>query len=209
MRELTVMDAIGYVRQCLDELETNGSSMFGEDMDGASLDVIVARWLPYAVEYVHRNMPVSELDGREATNDEVEIAYSGSIVTIKFLRDMERLLHVKSSDSDHVVTVAVDEDSPEGRMQLNGYVCGTWDAPVLVRMKSNSGMSKPIYRYYSIRKPLPDIRISYIPKQKSGQQVYLVSDNALNHILDYLTGLVLQTYNEQERANMYFAKANN
>lgn len=208
MEALSVTYAIGHVRRSLDELETNASAMLGQEMDGASIDVICAACLPEAVEYVHRNAPLALLDGIAAEPDDMEVLDGGVYLEIRMKRKMERLLYVRCSGSGNVVTTAVQEDSPEGRMQLNPYTRGTYDSPVLVRMASGEGL-KPVFRYYSPRTQGNDmeLHLGYIPHQDKGLPVYMVSGRAVNAVLDRLVGLVLYSFSEADKAAIYFSKA--
>lgn len=210
MRELTVTDAIAHVRHSMDELEMNGSSMFGEEMDAAALDILCARHLPAAVEYVHRQMPAGSLDGLTASDEEVHAETDeNGVISVHLSVDMTRLVAFRASDSIHVLTGYVAEDSPEGRMQLNRHVCGRYDSPVLVRVDGSMGR-RPAFRYYSAKDPSepPELEIIYLPYQDDGSQSYMVADHAVQPVLERLTGLVLSSYGEAERAQSFFDRSN-
>lgn len=210
MKELTVTDAIAHVRHNIDELEMNGSSMFGEEMDAAALDILCARHLPSAVEYVHRQMPAGSLDGVKAPEEEIHAETDEyGVISVRIAADMTRLVSFRASDSMHVLTGYVKEDSPEGRMQLNRHVCGRYDSPVLVRVDGSMG-HRPAFRYYSAKDPSepPELEIIYLPYQADGSQSYMVADHAVQPVLDRLTGLVLSSYGESERAQLFFDRSN-
>ena len=66
MAQFTPEDAVMLVRRNLDELEPNGSIMYGTDTDNESLDNIIKRHLPDAINAVHLAAPVNLLEGEEA-----------------------------------------------------------------------------------------------------------------------------------------------
>lgn len=211
MKEVTVSDAIGHVRRCLDELEPNGSAMMGADMDNAAIDIITAKCLPEAIEYIHRSAPLTVLDGLTAGREDMEVTVEGLVVTVRMLVEIDRLLYIKSSDSEHMVTSAVEEDSPYARMQLNRYTRGTFDNPAVVLVRTESSGLMPSYRYYSLKEqdPAPVFSVGYIPHQgNQHQQSYMVADAAVNMMKYQLTGMVLSSYGEYERAKIYFDMSN-
>ena len=66
MAQITPGDAVTLVRRNLDELELNGSIMYDTDTDNESLDNIIKRHLPDAINTVHLAAPVQLLEGEDS-----------------------------------------------------------------------------------------------------------------------------------------------
>lgn len=147
--------ALTLVRRNLDELMPNGSAMYGsQDRDNESLDDLVARLLPDAVNAVHLAAPVHLLEGESIRLDEeagtpgygwIDFEMKGSLYTgvafiwlpagYKYLR----LVAFRAADSEIILTNAIPAASPEGRMQLDKYLRGRSDRPCLVRRQGSLG----------------------------------------------------------------------
>lgn len=222
--ELTIAEAVKLVRKNLDELEPNGSSMYGgEDADNASLDAIIGRNLPEAINSVVLLAPVGYLEGHTLTPGELAQTLIPNPVQDGVLEftppaaDFLRLVAFKAWDSQIVVTNYLDEASAEGRKQLNRYLRGRPDRPRLVKVQGTT--TPPVFRYYSLER-IPQAGqetqaislFTYAKEAKleeGGTPVthYDVPRLIKRNIIDMLTGLVLQAFNDQ-RSSVYITKAN-
>lgn len=224
---LTIAEAKQLVRKNLDELEANGSGMYGEDTDNAVLDSLIERSLPEAINAVNLAAPVTLLDGIELEPDNAEdFSFVSPVVDgvleFKILReDFLRLVAFRATDSDVVVTSVLDEASAEGRKQLNKYLRGRSDRPRLVKLQ---GMWKdihdkfcPDFKYYTLSINPEEgeesgavALCSYVKEEKydesSAASDYHISQRLRQNIIDYTTALVLTAMGDQ-RSQSYYQKA--
>ena len=218
MKQLSVADAIAAVRKNLDEIGLNESIMYtDESTDNTSLDGTIARTLPEAINLVNKTAPVTLLEGTDLSGgpfDNVSIE-DGSLV-FTFTADYLRLVAFQAGDSKIVVTDVLDEASPEGRKQLNGYIRGTYDRPRLVGEQGKRGTYT--FRYYSLKEvtqryennPMSAIkRFSFVKEQfySESAESYPIPEDLRQNIIDELTALVLAVYGENDKANYFAEKA--
>ena len=174
METLSKDAAVKLVRKNLEELDPNGSAMYGETEvgsadvygDNQSLDSIIARNLPEAINAVHKAAPVQLLEGEAypfhtGTGDAPageSISYGANSAsddycvlhfTLKTASTYLRLVAFQATDSPIVVTDAIGEASPEGRKQLNKYIRGRADRPRLVLLQGKH--TGPSFNYYSLK----------------------------------------------------------
>lgn len=231
MDTLYAATAVTLVRKNLDELDPNGSIMYEDENgssvdygDNASLDNIILRNLPEAINAVHRAAPVQLLEGNPYTDGElasVVVNADGSLlIALSATAHFLRLVAFQAADSNIVVTDVIGEATPEGRKQLNPTIRGRYDRPKLVQCQGRH--TGPIFKYYSLNEhglnfddyqaqPSSAIdQLVFIKEYKyyDGTVSYDISRVLRQNIIDYLTGLVLETYNDQ-RAQIFFSKANN
>lgn len=212
---LTISEAVELVRKNLDELEPNGSVMYeDEDNSNSSLDDIIARHLPEAINAVHKAAPVHLLEGKSASLAGVAVPDDESrVLTINTEGQagvILRLVAFRAVDSEHVVSIATPEASVEGRKQLNPYIRGTYDNPVLVRCQSD----KNKWMYYSLKDNTENgpsavgvFQVIYEQKYNESAESYDISPLLRQNIIDYLTALTMETYVDQ-RAQGFFTRAN-
>ena len=243
MTELKETDAVALVRKNLDEQDPNGSAMYTDENgsaaaygDNSSLDGIIAKNLPEAINAIHKVAPVNLLEGVDLLDenaaaglvDEGEEAPAISddgVLSFTLDEDTNylRLVAFRADESAIVVTDVIPEASPEGRKQLNPYIRGRIDRPRLVQLQgSHSG---PSFKYYTIKdtspyegenpskEPVEAIaEFYYIQEQSypetpaSGGNVYDISRRLRQNIIDYLTAKVMETYGDQ-RSQAYYQKA--
>ena len=235
---LTAVQAAALVRRDLDETVPNGSVMYTDTVgegDNTSLDDIIARTLPEAVDIVHLAAPVHLLDwdGEGTIGEPLQpdtIAFDYATITGKVLQfslkeqaaPFLRLIVFKATDSPIAVTDVIPEASPEGRKQLNPDICGQYDRPRLVMRQGL--VAHPDFWYYSLRPwseedapPEPGEcieRFEYIPMQAKTTYTNTTTNplscyicNRLKrNIIDQLTGMVLTIYGDQ-RAQTFLARA--
>ena len=226
MATLSPSEAILLVRKNLDEVDPNGSIMYDNENgsvegygDNDSMDDIIEKTLPEAINEVHLAAPVTLLEGESVSSfSETSLIEKPLGKILSFMpseaTDYLRLVAFKAIDSDIVVTDAIEEASAEGRKQLNPYIHGTHDRPRLVHMQD--GHSAPKFKYYSMKPDYtgePEDAISkfqYIKQQvyAAGNTSYTYSRLLRQNVIDMLTAMVLEIYNDQ-RAQFFLQRANN
>lgn len=163
MQKLKVSEAKNEVRRNLDELNVNLSNMFPTGYaDVTSLDDVIEKTIPDAINAVNMAAPVQLLEGVEprasyevtesetATykSDYKTMSTEKGVLSFKLKDDsILRMVAFKVVDSDIVVTGLVPEASAEGHMQLNRFTRGTYDDPRLVRVQGYASD----FRYYSLK----------------------------------------------------------
>lgn len=210
-------EAILLVRKNLDEQKVNDSDMIDfDDVDSNEFEDILAKNLPEAINAVHTATPVSLLDGEHLTEAESSGAsISAGVLSFSTKKEILKLIAFKAADSPYVVSDPVPEYSAEGRMQLNPYTRGTSDRPRLVLLQGKAEDHLSSFRYYSIEHsfaaPEQAIeRFEYIPMyhyKKDGSDSYRVAENVVENVINYLTAMMLVTYNSSDKAAYFFTKA--
>ena len=215
MTTITPSEAVTIVRKNLDEQEINASAMYAsgspDTSDNDSLDSIIKKTLPDAINFVQANAPAALLegaDGRPAT-----ASFSGQILSFAINDQILRLVAFQAVDSMVVVGDWTPEFSPEGRKQLDQYVRGTYDDPVLVKVHG-----KQNFKYYTVKSDTATTyasnpqnaisRFDYVPQAvySQGATSYSVATLLKESALLHLTGMVLSIYGD-EKANYFFEKA--
>lgn len=230
MYTLDKATAITLVRKNFDEQKLNDSDMTDlDDIDSNEFEEILVKNLPEAINAVHAMAPLSLLDGERLDEAELSTAEIDSYGVLSFgvKKDILRLIAFQAADSPYVISEAVSEYSAEGRMQLNPYTRGTSDRPRLVLLQgkaedykwtgTSSTGSTPLsrFRYYSLDSDAYPIKVQaikrfeYIPTYRyaDGTTSYKVADNVIENVIDQLTGMMLVTYNNSEKATYFFTKA--
>ena len=237
MIQVTTSDAIARVRKNIDEVLPNASAMYiptgDENNENLSLDDIIKKNLPEAINAVHLDAPATVLVGKglststgssDFVDDEVTVDDDGVMVfEIEPTDGLPlRVVQFKAVDSPIVVTSVLDEATPEGRKQLNKYIRGRSDRPRLVRMQD----SPYVFKYYSLtaesvatykagetdyEKPKTYISLmTYLPRADYGAsstQYNIDSTRILQNIYDCLTGMVLETYAQPEKAKVFYDRS--
>lgn len=226
MFPLLTSDAVILVRKNLDEIDPNGSIMYfptnSENKDNTSLDDIIIRNLPEAVNAVHLAAPATVLVGKEVHDYENGFTIDSEGVIDFEISTIEndiplRLVQFKAVDSDIVVTDVLAEASPEGRKQLNRYIRGRFDRPRLVRQQS----SPYKYKYYSVTDAKvaeyetegddPSLYIetcTYLPVAAyNATSVDIDSTRIKQNVIDCLTAMTLETYSQPDKAKVFYDRA--
>ena len=178
MVNLSTSDARILVRKNLDEQDPNGSVMYADENgsssdygDNESLDKIIARNLPEAINAIHKTAPVWLLEGVALTLLDIATVTEGQTTTslisigtnpsdesygvlsftMKDTTDYLRLVSFRAADSLVTVTDVIPEASPEGRKQLNQYIRGRHDRPRLVQLQGRH--TGPSFKYYTVTTP--------------------------------------------------------
>lgn len=227
MSTLAVATAVALVRKNLDETLENGSVMYDDQAgDNQSLDNIIKRSLPEAINAVHLMAPAEVLDWDAAltpvTNCSMDLDDTKKVVTFELSASNNylRLVAFKAVDTDYVVSSVIDSASPEGRKQLNPYIRGQWDRPRLVQHHGQVNNGNPKFSYYSLKEELDSddssviagmidyVRIIRRQDYSSIALQYTIAYRCQQNIIDYLTGLVMTIFSDQ-RAQVFFEKAKN
>lgn len=213
MITLTNAEAVSIVRKNLEELDTNSSEMFVDDYsDNSAIDAIIRRDLPEAINAVVLAAPSALLEGIEAEAE--DLAISNGVLSFSLASDSGflRLVAFRAADSGIVVTDAIPEASPEGRKQLNGYIRGRFDRPRLIQGQGYH--TGPTFKYYSLKETTTvaseaiALFLYFKEQLYSGSATgYPTPRRIRQNVLDYLTAMVMDTYNDQ-RAQLYYQKAN-
>ena len=240
MVNLSTSDARILVRKNLDEQDPNGSVMYADENgsssdygDNESLDKIIARNLPEAINAIHKTAPVWLLEGvaltlldiatvteDQTTTSLIDISTDGILsFTMKDTTDYLRLVSFRAADSLVTVTDVIPEASPEGRKQLNQYIRGRHDRPRLVQLQGRH--TGPSFKYYTVTTPADYssnpftaiAQMEYLKEQFYSAPTELVPDPAYpisrrlrQNIVDYLTAMVMDTFGDQ-RSQAYYQKA--
>lgn len=208
---LSLTTAKEFVRSRIDELSQVESDMLIDNVDDRNLDFTVEKNLPEAITYVHLYAIPTKLEGKSLDESAFEdMSVSDGVIDINF-KDKSigvlRLVSFLSGDSSVVVTEAIDEDSPLGRMQLNKHIRGREDDPVLV-LQHDSVDYQPHYRYYTTGEDEPTFKLIYFPVPSLETDGYYVSSKLYEATLNYLTGMVMVNYSQPSVAEYFFTKAN-
>ena len=225
MTTLSASDARDLVRKNLDELDPNGSIMYNDENgstnaygDNRSLDEIIFRCLPEAINAVHMAAPVTLLEGESASPANMSISDKVLSFDIGSGSKYLRLVAFRAKDSDIVVTDTIPEASPEGRKQLNAAIRGRKDRPRLVLLQD--GGSDPSFKYYTTDETTTGTAVAFFKYVK--EQTYranTVSDGVTTYtsynisrrlrqnIIDCCTAMVMDTFGDQ-RAQSFYSKAN-
>lgn len=219
MKQVTKSTLVKIVRTNLDELGVNDSMMLGGS-DDAMLDDIIWNVAGECADEIHSAAPVQLLDGEsplakdsDYDSSKITVGESNAKVLLVPIANVIRLVAFKAKDSDYVVTDTIPEASPEGRMQLDPNLSGTFDDPKVV-MQQGSSDSDATMKYYSLKDELGENasaaskveKLSVIFRQFGKTDLVKVADNVASNFYDLVTAKVLTIMGDQ-RAQEYYNKA--
>lgn len=226
MTTLSTATAIMLVRKNLDEAGLNDSVMYtDENNDNLSLDDIVKKNLPEAINAVHKVAPVTMLEGEEyhfsntstrPEGEQISMSQDGVLTfSPSTASNYLRLVAFRSVDSGITLTDVLAEASPEGRKQLNPFIRGRYDRPRLVRMQGKT--HPPLFKYYtlkpdtvsSVSNPTGAVAVFSFVRERLYSPLatgYDISSLLRQNIIDWLTGMVMVTYSDQA-AQTFLTKA--
>ncbi len=234
---LTTDNIIKAVRHKLDERKISLDEEvieYGESTDNESLDRIIKMLSAEAINTVHRLAPAPMLEPTQTITSAVPTVelLADDILNIKleqpeseasrWANPFLRLVACRPKNTGRLITDVIPEDSPEGRMQLNEYVRGTWDDPRLILLQGCSAMEPEFILYgcggkeESADSAQADISASdylkefswveqYISQPES--ETYQVSYQLLENYINQITGAVLSVYKNADQANHFFTLA--
>ena len=218
--KLYLSDAIEFVRARIDELPYSNDDMISPADDDRNFDNTVEKILPEAAETIIMAAPAELLEPETEVYCDPEgvvpspvsdLSIEGGVMRFSVSLETRflRLVSFVSKDSGIYVVHPVPFDSPTARMQLDSYVRGTYDSPILVERKAPGKME---YTYYSAKRAdgSPFI-FSFInsPTYASENEVKAVfCPHPLElAVLNWLTARVLEAYGDQ-RSQQFYQKAN-
>lgn len=135
MTEYTITQAVNAVRTSIDELQLNSSLMINiNDEDNSDLNSIIRDKLVEAVTMVHKNAQHENVlqDAEEFTPSVTNTIISGKKVAMTINETLMRLVALKMTDSDMVLTNVFIEGAPEAAMQKDANLCGNYEKPAAV-----------------------------------------------------------------------------
>lgn len=210
---LTTDEALLLVSKNFDEVMANESDMIVDDLDSENFADVLSKTLPEAINEVHAKSPVEILDGLTLTPDELDSVGTlpdgfGDVLHFRIDKEFLRLVAFRSTDSPYVVTEAYGESTPEGRMQLNPYVRGTWDRPRLIVHQGRTAEDGQVFtefRYYSLMSPCASLEapgrietFQYLPIYRYGQtDSYSVAENVVEAVIENLTARMMAIYGKR------------
>lgn len=217
MHSLSVKEAQALVRKNLDETDPNGSVMYTDDNgDNLSLDDIIAKNLPEAINAVNLSSPVVLLEGKVLEQEDLSDIHIDDDGVLSFsLNEDEnflRFIMFKATDSDVIVNNVIAEGSAEGRKQLNKWLRGRYDRPQLVMLQPDSAVKK--FKYYTLKNTTTAdnavVYFIYVEELMYDDDAveYSIAPRLRQNIIDCLTAMVMETYSDQ-RAQFFFQKAQN
>lgn len=212
MQTLSLSDATILVRKNLDEVDPNGSVMYtDDDSDNSSLDDIIAKNLPEAINAINLTAPVTLIEGKVLNSDLKDVSVAEGVLSFSLPEETRflRFVAFKASDSDVVVTDILGEGTAEGRKQLNKWLRGQPDCPRLVLLHTEDEMS---FKYYSTASNAEGAidYFEYVEEliYSDDATSYSIASRLRQNIIDCLTAMVMEVYSDQ-RAQYFLQKASN
>lgn len=210
MYQLTVKSALAYVRKALDELTSVEDIDMLVGPDALDLSKIVEGYMTEAVIKTYAAASAVLLEGVMAEDDDATYLLMDKVITITMNVPVAKILSVKCSDSDMIVSELIPEDSAEGRKQLDKYVRGTYDDPRVVLQKKWNGDHMPVLKYYTTEKtPLVegDVEVEYLPYPELVEGVVQIAPRMEYPVLNNIVAMVFDSLNEPTRAEFFRNKA--
>lgn len=208
---LSLSDATALVRKNLDEVDPNGSVMYtDDDSDNSSLDDIIAKNLPEAINAVNLTAPATLVEGKVLESEFKERSVKDGVLSFSLPENTKflRFVAFKASDSDFIVTDILGEGTAEGRKQLNKWLRGQYDCPRLVLLNKGKQVS---FKYYSTASENASIDyFEYVEELVYDKTAtgYEIASRLRQNIIDCLTAMVMEVYSDQ-RAQYFLQKASN
>lgn len=210
MFQLTVKAALAYVRRAIDELKSAEDIGHLTEPDAIDLHRLVEGAMVEAAVKAYALAPTLSLEGETATEwKDYHLELKDGVVTITMLTPTARILSVKCSDSDYVLSDLIPENSAEGRKQLNKYIRGTYDDPRLVLLKQWNGDHMPKMRYYTTSLKEEDLSfdIEFLPYPAMEEGVVKIASRLEYAVLNFIVASVLDSFKELDAAERYRLKA--
>jgi hypothetical protein len=211
MYQLSVDAALAHVRKAIDELISAEDIGLLMEPDALNLHKLVAGHMVEAVMNVYSIAPTLLLNGKKAEEgEEFTLSFNEGVATIQMNVPTAKVLALKCSDSEYILSDLIPENSAEGRKQLNEYARGTYDDPRLVLQQVWAGDFLPILKYYSIKdKDSEDVSfdIEYLPYPIMEGGIVEIPQRVEYAVLNTIVAHDLDSYKEFEIADRFRAKA--
>ena len=201
---MLVRDIIYRVRAAIDEIQSLDSPKLVDNLNFDNLDMIIADKIPFALEFVIQNAPLSLLDGdlsSQISDGLVTTKYDGTI-EIELPSDTLRVISARLS-SWFVSPPVSDEHSDVARMQGFKISRGSWDNPACVLYAENG---KQILRMFSLKEASDKYFITLIRKPSlsisesaDGTGDVKVPSRVEASFIYYLAGLTMLAMGEQSQ----------
>ena len=201
---MLVRDIIYRVRAAIDEIQSLDSPKLVDNLNFDNLDMIIADKIPFALEFVIQNAPLSLLDGdlsSQISDGLVTTKYDGTI-EIELPSDTLRVISARLS-SWFVSPPVSDEHSDVARMQGFKVSSGSWDNPACVLYAENG---KQILRMFSLKEASDKYFITLIRKPSlsisesaDGTGDVKIPSRVEASFIYYLAGLTMLAMGEQSQ----------
>ena len=201
---MLVRDIIYRVRAAIDEIQSLDSPKLVDNLNFDNLDMIIADKIPFALEFVIQNAPLSLLDGdlsSQISDGLVTTKYDGTI-EIELPSDTLRVISARLS-SWFVSPPVSDEHSDVARMQGFQVSRGSWDNPACVLYAENG---KQILRMFSLKEASDKYYITLIRKPSlsisesaDGTGDVKIPSRVEASFIYYLAGLTMLAMGEQSQ----------
>lgn len=215
MKKLYIEDAVAFVRSRLDELSQEDSDMLVDTIDDRNLNLTISSLIEEAVESIHLAAPAASMDGYEINEDSEGITASVSdgvldINLSSFESGILRLISFRAGDNNApLLNKSFYEGSAIGKLQRSKFMRGTPCRPILVVADGSEGY-KPHYLYYTTGLEEPAFSLKYFPKpviavEETSEREYCdICDKLELAVLNYLTGMTLETYDKSDKAKSFY-----
>ena len=211
MKTLSIEQACAFVRTALDELQSAGDGDMLVSPDALDLRKQVEGTLEEAAVRIHLAAPAHMLDGTEGV---LAVDYDASkeetVAVITMKNKTVRIASVKLADSLMPVTELVNEDSAEGRMQLDKHIQGAPDAPVAVIQKKRAGEWLPVVKYYTTNVARIEdngVMLEYVPYPELKDSAVQVCPQLEYAVLNELAAMVMENLSMADKAAVYRTRA--
>ena len=201
---MLVRDIIYRVRAAIDEIQSLDSPKLVDNLNFDNLDMIIADKIPFALEFVIQNAPLSLLDGdlsSQINDGLVTTKYDGTI-EIELPSDTLRVISARLS-SWFVSPPVSDEHSDVARMQGFKVSRGSWDNTACVLYAENG---KQILRMFSLKEASDKYYITLIRKPSlsisesaDGTGDVKIPSRVEASFIYYLAGLTMLAMGEQSQ----------
>ena len=194
--------AISFVRARLDEIAFNNDDMILAAQDDRNLDTTIERLLPGAVKVVVLSAPAHLLEPESF----ITKTHVVGAVDVEIPSDFLRMVYMKSSESDVFVFAAYPFSGTEARMQENPYTMGQPSAPVVIQRPTN-GEGVVLTYHTMLRRG--NLELAYIKSPVLAEGEVFCPALLTDASLYELTAQVLETYSEDNRAQVFRQKSAN
>ncbi len=218
---LKIDDICKWVRNQIDEIQQEGDDLLTSfEKEDRNIDKVIEDHVCESVDFVNliapRGLFVIEEDvAIEKTekdfnivcldNEDIDKVYE---ITLSLSNGdyFNRFLSFVANDSSIALSNAHVEDSVVARMQLNKYIRGRKDSPVLIEVLSNESTYKA--RYYTTKLNKKDFKFKfyYVPRCSIKDKSVKISSELKEAILYHITHLVMVSYSNTQLSEVFYNK---